>query len=73
MCFAHNRRESRKWLTQMNLFVYSAVCSQQYWQTAKAVSSNNASWKDKTVFKPIESYFNLDQPAIDQRAAWQML
>ena len=44
-------------LTQINLFVYSTVCSQYYWETAKAVPLSNAAWKDKTVFKPIENYF----------------
>ena len=45
-------------LTQINLFVYSAVCtcSQHYWQTAK-VPLSNTSWKDKTVLKPIANYF----------------
>ena len=43
-------------LTQINLFVYIAVCSQHYWQTAK-VPLSNASWKDKTVLKPIANYF----------------
>ena len=32
-----------RFLTQINLFVYIAVCSQHYRQTAKAVPLSNAS------------------------------
>ena len=46
-----------EYCSQINLFVYSAVCREHYWQTAKAVPLSNASWKDKTVFKPIGNYF----------------
>ena len=30
-----------RFLTQVHLFVYIAVCSQHYWQTAKAVPLSN--------------------------------
>ena len=46
-----------EYCSQINLFVYSAVCREHYWQTAKAAPLSNASWKDKTVFKPIRNYF----------------
>ena len=50
-----------RFLTQIKLFVYIAVRCQHHWQTAKAVPLSNASWNDKTVFKPIGNYLSNDK------------